>query len=523
MAHIGISTPPTNFIPPFPSLISPKFSSFIFKNDTYKRQNINDLSRIKRNLLFNVLEKKNKKTEQNNKEIYLEEIKVNIEDNISKMFIFIVKKKDKKKERIYLLTNNKVKIYTKYDKNQFFKTAPKDKDKTKEKQIGNDNKDEDKEDIAGEQNEAIDSDIKDNEIHNELSSSINNIEKQKENEKKTGKEQSTITIYFKYEKKYVVPKYRMNFSDSPTVLYEEGFYIAFGGFWNGDIILKQLIESDVKKNKNKKIKIIRTWELSPITKIIMDKTETLVICCNLDGTVFTYIIDQNDKLIWHPYKVINEGQGEISSIALNENLNIFIVCYKNGYCMVYTLPNCKLFNSFKIEENDLNSNIILNKDNNDPDSEIETTPIPLHNKAYSSDITFISNSPLPCYIFYIKERKSLCVYSINAHFINEFILGYEIVKNGIKKFTDHCFKDYLFIYNAINNTIDIHRLIDLNLVISSPVIDNQFVDFQFTKDLDYAFILTKVKQKNDDKQPLHKMLLLKQAPCDTGKNQYFNF
>ena len=497
----------------------------LFKYDTYKRQNINDISRIKRNLLFNVLQKKNKKAEQTGKELDLEEIKVNIEENISKMFIFIVKKKDKKKERIYLLTNNKVKIYTKYDKNQFFKTTlkDKDKDKTKEKQIENDNKDEDKEDIKEEQNETIDNDIKDNEIHNELSNSINNIEKQKENEKITGKEQSKINVYSKYERKYVLPKYRMNFNDSPTILYEEGFYIAFGGFWNGDIIIKHLIESDAKKNKNKKIKIIRTWELSPITKIIMDKTETLVICCNLDGTVFIYIIDQNDKLIWHPHKVINEGQGEISSIALNENLNIFIVCYKNGYCMVYTLPNCKLFNSFTIEENDLNSNIILNKDNNDPDSEQETTPMPLINKTYSPDITFISNSPLPCYIFYIKERKSLCIYSINAHFLNEFILGYEIVRNGIKKFTDHCFKDYLFIYNIINNTIDIHRLIDLNLVISSPVIDSQFVDFQFTKDMDYAFILTKVKQKNDDKAPLHKMLLLKQAPSDTSKNQYFNF
>ena len=115
----------------------------LFKYDTYKRQNINDISRIRRNLLFNVLQKKNKKADQTGKELDLEEIKVNIEENISKMFIFIVKKKDKKKERIYLLTNNKVKIYTKYDKNQFFKTTlkDKDKDKTKEKQIENDQKD----------------------------------------------------------------------------------------------------------------------------------------------------------------------------------------------------------------------------------------------------------------------------------------------------------------------------------------------------------------------------------------------
>ena len=34
------------------------------------------------------------------------------------------------------------------------------------------------------------------------------------------------------------------------------------------------------------------------------------------------------------------------SMEINENLGIFIVCFKNGYCMVYTLPKCKLINSF---------------------------------------------------------------------------------------------------------------------------------------------------------------------------------
>ena len=185
--------------------------------------------------------------------------------------------------------------------------------------------------------------------------------------------------------------------------------------------------------------------------------------------------------------------------------------------MVHTLPNCKLFNSFKIEENDLNSNKIINKDNNESNIEIETTPNSESNEIFSPDITFISQSPLPCFVFYIKKRKSLCVYSINSHYLNEFVLGYEIVENGIKKYTDHFFKDYLFIFNSINNTIDVHKLVDLTLVISSPIINHQFVDFQFTKDLDYAFILVKSKQKNDEKSQVHKMLILKQIPIETSK------
>ena len=65
-----------------------------------------------------------------------------------------------------------------------------------------------------------------------------------------------------------------------------------------------------------------------------------------------------------------------------------------------------------------------------------------------------------------------------------------------------------------------HKLVDLDLVFSSPIINHQFVDFQFTKDLDYAFILVKSKQKNDDKSQAHKMLVLKQTPTETNKTLY---
>jgi hypothetical protein len=337
-------------------------------------------------------------------------------------------------------------------------------------------------------------------------SSINYIERQREY---TGKEQSKINIYQKYDRKYTIPRYRMNSSESPTILYEEGFFIAFGGFWNGDIIIKNIIENkiDIKKGKSKKINIIKTGILSPIIKMLIDKTETIVICANAEGTIFIYLIDRNDKFCWSLYKEINEGQGEISSIAISENLSIFITCFKNGYCMVYTLPNCKLYNSFRIEEDDFHIHL-PNKYNN------ESTPDSLSSSyVYSPDITFISESPLPCFVFYIKERKSLCVYSINAHFLREVVLGYEIVENGIKKYTDFLFRDYLFIYNNLNSTIEIYKLTYLDLLISSPIINNQFIDFQFSKDLDTAFILVK---KNEDKSQTYKILLLKQSQIKDG-------
>ena len=514
----------------------------LFKYDTYKRQNLNDCGKIKRSLLFNILQKRNKNIELSGKEWDLDEMKVNIEDYIHKMFIFIVKKKDKKKERLYLLSNNKVKIYTKYDRSQFFKSTikendkqkGKDKEKSKDKEKDKDkdkDKDEEKDENKDNENdndiddmnigdvlvEEYEENDKDNEIKRINSSYTSTNEKSEM--KMGGKEQSKVNIYPKYDKKFSFPKYRMKFTESPNVLYDEGFHIALGGFWNGDIILRQLIEfkTDSKKCKNKKINIIKTNDLSPITKILIDKTDTIAICCNNDGIIYIYIIDQNDKLVWNFYKIINEGQGEICSMTINENLNIFIICYKNGFCMVYTLPNCKLFNSFRIEQADLYNKKIVNKDNNDPNIDedtINTLNTSNTNEIYCPDLTFISSSPLPCYVFYIKKRKSLVIYSINAKFLNEYYLGYEIVENGIKKYTDHFFRDYLFIFNSLNNTIDVHRLTDLNLVISSPVINHQFIDFQFTKDLDIAFILVRVKKNNDEKTQVNKMLILKQTPVE---------
>ena len=289
----------------------------------------------------------------------------------------------------------------------------------------------------------------------------------------------------------------MNTLGAETTLYQEGSIIVLGGFWNGDIIIEKL--DDNQKVKHKNINIVKTGELSPIKKIIIDKTETFALCANLEGSIFIYIINTKERLLWNLHKKINEGQGEVASMQINENLGIFIVCFKNGYNMIYTLPNCKLINSFRIEENELNN--YRNEENNDNNIDIPKNNS--NNNIYAAYLAFISNSPLPSFIFYIKERKSLCVYSINAHFLKEYKLGYEIVNNGIIKYTDYSYRDFLFIFNPINYTIDIHKLTDLTLIISSPVIEYQFIDFHFSAEFDAVYILV------NDKSSGHKMLIMK--------------
>ena len=472
----------------------------IFKNDTYKRQNINDNHKIKRSLLFNIMEKLKKNQKLSENELDFDENKINSKEIIQTFFVFIVNEKDVKKERIFLLKKYKIEIYTK-NRPKIIKSNQNENSNNK---IDNKEKEENADEINDEDTteKVLDNDDNKEKIIGESASSTNAIqEKSPENYKQS--KGNTKSLRFKNDKKFIIPKYRMNSNHPPTTLYQGGTIIVFGGFWNGDIVLKLL--NDNQKISNKKMNIIKTRELYPVTKIIIDKTETFVICANSDGTVFIYIIDVKEKIVWNFHKKLNEGQGEIMSMEINENLGIFIVCFKNGYCMVYTLPKCKLINSFLIEENDLNSNK-KNKDNNSDNSDLKNeSSLNSSNNIYSPNIVFISNSSLPCFIFYIKERKSICIYSINAQFLKECKLGYELVNNGIIKYTDYSFRDFLFIYNPINYTIDIYKITDLNLIASSPAFKYQFINFNFSLELDSLYILTK------DKSTDYKMLILKQA------------
>ena len=95
-------------------------------------------------------------------------------------------------------------------------------------------------------------------------------------------------------------------------------------------------------------------------------------------------------------------------------------------------------------------------------------------------------------------------------------MGYEIVPNGIKKYSDYFNKDYLFIYNQRGKTIDVYNLIDLNIIGRSVIINDTFIDFHFSKEMDHALILVKINNDNKSEnvkdkteQRNYKILLLK--------------
>jgi hypothetical protein len=266
----------------------------------------------------------------------------------------------------------------------------------------------------------------------------------------------------------------------------------------------------------------------------IEESETFVICANKMGCVFIFSINTEYKLEWTLQKIIQDNQREISALDLNENLNIFITCDKEGYNNLYTFPQGKLFNSFKLNENQIHikpPQVDNNNTNNNISSSLSRSESNLNisltqNELYA-DIVIISHNPLPCLVFYIRSKKCLCVYSINFHFIN-IKNDIEIVPNGIKKYSDCFRKDYLFIYNKSSKYIEIFDIMSLDVVLKSSKFEYTFVDFYFSKQMEHALIMVKIDDENKNEnngtnnkdknaKKNYKILLMNTPSKDDGK------
>jgi hypothetical protein len=387
-------------------------------------------------------------------------------------------------------------------------TKQEDKEKTEKENNENNNNEikEEKEKETEEKNEIKENtnineenaiEEKDNKNSNDVS-----MEEESENKDEEFNEIASNKGVSKYDRILISPKYRMDINQSPAIIYDKGNYIALGGYWNGQIIINKLEEQEKsKRNKNlKNINLIQTSELSPITKMKIDESETFILCTNNLGCVYIFEINKGNKLFWNLFKKIQDNQKEITSIDLNENLNIFVTTDKEGFINLYTFPQCKLFNSYKLNENQFP---VLNNPSENNSSPVSRSGsninLSLTQNDIYADLVIISHNPLPCFIFYIRSKKCLCVFSINFHFINAKN-GIELVQNGIKKYSDYFRKDYLFIYNKNNKTIDIYDIINLQIISRSSKFDYTFVDFYFSKGMELALIMVKIEEDETKKE-----------------------
>ena len=417
----------------------------IFKNDTSQRKVDIDKS-IKNKIFYNtLLEKKNmKNTETNIKtRLNLEEIKfeIKVKFNPDKIFYF---PKDNNYENIkknvfeiFVMNNDNLNIYLrKNDKIVINKEGKEQKKIISDEGIGN------------EEFEEI----------------------------------SIKTLESKYNDKIklINAKHGINNNLQPIHWLNNGSILVKGGYWNGNIILQNLVK-DKENNIIKKLNannnyIYTTSEFSPVMTIVFDKNETFAFCGNTNGTLYIFRINKNNKLNWTLYKTINDHNSPLISIAINETLNIAITCSQNGLCMLYTLPYFRLYNSF-----------IIGKDDKD---------ITNDNEILSPDIVLISDTPLPCFVFYINNKKTLYFYSINGKLLSKHCLNYELNKNAIKIYRDYQFVDYLVLYNCEKKHFEIRSMIEFELISHSPALNEfDFIDFTFSLDLEHMLVFGKNNEK----------------------------
>jgi len=419
----------------------------IFKSDTSQRK-INLDTKIRKQLFFNVI--KNYKLfgfEQNesNNNITIEEIKGDISFHNPLRIYYFSNYKDRK--NIYIMNNYDLTIYA----------------RKKERERENNKKDDDQNMINPYEDKYI---LK---IEEKENISLNNF------------------------------KYGIKSHKQPNLWLDKGKILAKGGYWNGNIILKKVFyEKEKEKEKEKEnqnnnninkpndqsksIYIYTTSEYSPIMKMMIDKNETMAICGNTNGTIFIFKISPNNKAIWLQYKNFNDHNSPISSIAIQETLNISIICSQNGLCMLYTLPYFNLYNSF-----------IIGKDDKDSKNQGEII---------CPDLVLISDSPLPCFIFYIDLKRSLYFYSINGHLLSKKKLDCSLKENTIKIYRDYQFVDYILIYNNLNKAFELYSMIDFVLIYRYALSDDNYelIDFDLSEDLDHVIIL--YRNKSDDKYKL---------------------
>ena len=202
-------------------------------------------------------------------------------------------------------------------------------------------------------------------------------------------------------------------------IFNKGKSIIIGGFYDGKIMI---ITYEPK---------LQNYSLSPfndeipITSIEINQNEEYCLIGNLIGNIAIYSISfyKEFKLI----NIIKSHSNEIVQINSNDNLNLFTSASINGIINIYTLPECKLTRSIKIDINNCTN-------------------------------VFLSSSPINCIIIVnsLIDDTELYSYSINGHFLKKQNTSSNIKCPLIMK--DLSSNEYFVYINENENEINIRNI-----------------------------------------------------------------
>jgi WD40 repeat protein len=219
-------------------------------------------------------------------------------------------------------------------------------------------------------------------------------------------EEKSINLYQNNSSRFS-PSFPMSISNTPFIIYNNEKYIIKGGFWDSHLEINSLYNEHEKKEKEKekeeKISInIFVPQYGPIEIMKMTSDEKLLFCGTKYGNTIIFEVNGPNLKI---NKVLYDHSDYITSININETLNMFATSSKDGYINIYILPSFSMIRSVLISnKEDYNANY----ENIEKNKGEEYT--------YASNI-FLSSTPLPCYTIYINEKHIFKTFSINGEFI----------------------------------------------------------------------------------------------------------
>jgi WD40 repeat protein len=219
----------------------------------------------------------------------------------------------------------------------------------------------------------------------------------------------------------------------PIIIYGENKKMIKSGFWDGRMELNTVVNGP----KKEVISSSDFPDCGPITVMAMSKDEKFLICGTKLGVIIVYQVYDKEIVIKKKLFLYND---EITSLSINDNLNMFASASKDGYIMLHLLPTCELVRAIKVK--------LINKKN--------------VGNIFADNI-FLSSSPLPVIVIYCSKRRIFKIYSINGLNINE-----KEEENYSKEITSFCiynnldFQEFL-IYGTNDGYVKIRQFPDMEI------------------------------------------------------------
>ena len=293
-------------------------------------------------------------------------------------------------------------------------------------------------------------------------------------------------------------------------------YLIKGGFWDGRLEI-----NDLSQDSSYTPNCIFPDYNQPIILLRISPDKKHLFCGTYSGNIIVYQFNFKEHLLSKQIKKNNHSD-EITDMIANSFLNIFASVSKDGYLLLYTLPDLKLVRAIKIsyfikskmkknvdnlqnqEKNSIKDNIKKNKENNkdninnqndsnniieEKKSEESKEKDTIENNSIKSKIqeedseqeeesefenededdiyadnVFLSSSPLPCVTVYTSKIKLFITMTLNGEFVSEKKeennSTYITCSKIIKSLTSQEF----LIYGTDNGYIKIRRFPDMKFI-----------------------------------------------------------